>query len=209
MTTARARVSVEKGWKYRLVSANGNKTAEGLKDKLDKWMPVTTFPSVVQMELLAAGLMPDPNLGQNERLVQWVGEADWEYSASFQSPSTVSEHAELVFEGLDTIATATLNGTEILKSDNMFLPTRVDVKHLLREGGKHNELVILFESPIKVGAEREAKFGVLGPSIMRGTKRMQIRKAQVRAYVIGSLVCRELTRPTCSTTGAGIGDPSC
>lgn len=40
---------------------------------------------------------------------------------------------ELVFDGLDTFATAKVNGGVILKSDNMFIPHRVDVTKILNE----------------------------------------------------------------------------
>jgi len=47
-------------------------------------------------------------------------------------------------DGLDTFATAKFNGKEILKSDNMFIPHRVDITgHLKRDGD--NVLEIDFE----------------------------------------------------------------
>jgi beta-mannosidase len=47
-------------------------------------------------------------------------------------------------DGLDTFATAKFNGKEILKSDNMFVPHRVDITgHLKRDGD--NVLEIDFE----------------------------------------------------------------
>lgn len=161
-------------------SPNGNRIAKELQSKLGEWMLVTRFPSVVHLELLAANIIPDPNQGQNERLLQWVGDADWEYSVNFPSPQNLAAHEDLVLEGLDTIATVRLNGVDLLKSDNMFLPARLNVKDSLRANGEDNELIIAFDSAEKIATEREAKFGVLGPAILRGTKRMHIRKAQVR-----------------------------
>lgn len=150
---------------------------------LTKWTPTTSFPSVIQMELLSQNLIPDFNIAENERQIQWVNAVDWEYSTSFPTPpDLLSSHetaAELVFEGLDTIATVTLNGVEILKSDNMFVPARVDVREVLRgRGEEENELVILFESVVRVAGEREVEFGERR-SMMRDKKRMHVRKAQV------------------------------
>jgi beta-mannosidase len=84
----------------------------------------------------------------------------------------------LIFEGLDTFATVFLNGKEILKSENMFLPARVDVKALLKTPGEENELSILFESALRKGTELEEKFGTRA-SMMRDKRRMLMRKAQV------------------------------
>ncbi|KAL6690511.1 glycoside hydrolase superfamily [Trichoderma pleuroticola] len=115
------------GWKWRLANSN-NVSKAGELDSLREWHPTTSFPSVIQQELLAIGSIPDPNIGLDERLIQWVGAADWEYSCSFPTPEgagTDDSAVDLVFEGLDTFATVVLNGKEILRSDNMFLPHRV------------------------------------------------------------------------------------
>ncbi|SPO01822.1 related to beta-mannosidase [Cephalotrichum gorgonifer] len=164
-------------WSWRAGTTNGIPQADPLKS----WTPVTAFPSVIQMELLAHKLIPDPNIGENERQIQWVSDVDWEYSATFSSPPEAASdedvECDLVFEGLDTIATVTLNGTEILKSDNMFIPARVGVKGLLRPLGEDNELHITFESITKVARGLEEKFGAR-TSMMRDKKRMHVRKAQ-------------------------------
>ena len=60
------------------------------------------------------------------------------------------EKAILVFEGLDTYATVVLNGETILKTENMFLPSRVDVTENLFYG-EDNVLEITFESTFLIG----------------------------------------------------------
>ncbi|KAH8888054.1 family 2 glycosyl hydrolase [Thozetella sp. PMI_491] len=131
------------------------------------------------MELLQKNAIPDPNVGENERLIQWVGEVDWEYACSFETVSDVvgKEHVELFFEGLDTFATVTLNGKIILRSDNMFIPARVSVKDVLKPAGEANELSIVFDSVLRRGLELEKKYGER-KSMMRDKRRMHIRKAQ-------------------------------
>lgn len=175
------RLALNENWRWRLANANGNPKAEALHEKLTQWTPVAAFPSVIQMELLANGTIPDYNVGENERLVQWVGETDWTYCNSFPTPAVVQPDAglDLVFDGLDTFATVTLNGTRILKTDNMFVPYRVDVKGYLRDNGEQNDLSILFESAVKKGAELEGIWGKK-KSLFRDAKRNHIRKAQVR-----------------------------
>ena len=87
----------------------------------------------------------------------------------------------LVFEGLDTFATVFLNGTEILKSENMFLPHRVDITNLgiLKPVGGDNKLEIVFESAVKRGREavkahEEHEWGCWNGE----TSRLAVRKAQ-------------------------------
>src|ERR1700687_3051847 len=112
------------------------------------WLPASA-PGVVQLDLMAAGRIPDPFYGLNENQVQWVGERDWLYRCAFEvSPAALSEaQLDLCFDGLDTFATVWLHGEQILASDNMFVPQRVPVKDRLRPG--RNELRLLFESALR------------------------------------------------------------
>ncbi|CAK7201573.1 hypothetical protein SEUCBS139899_004279 [Sporothrix eucalyptigena] len=163
-------------WHYRLVDTNDHAEAASIaaaQPSLSKWAPVASFPSVVQMELQSAGLLPDVNIGENERLTQWVGHADWAYQTTFPRPEGSNE-VDLVFEGLDTFATVTLNGKELFSSDNMFVLRRVSVKDLLQDT---NILHILFESAFKRGAALEKEFGVR-KALFRDARRNHIRKAQ-------------------------------
>jgi len=61
-----------------------------------------TVPGCVHTDLMAAGLIPDPYLDLNETLTAWVSQADWTYSTTL--PAIVAPHADVVFEGLDTVA---------------------------------------------------------------------------------------------------------
>ncbi|MCU0509476.1 MAG: glycoside hydrolase family 2 protein, partial [Anaerolineae bacterium] len=120
-----------------------------------EWLPATV-PGGAHTDLLALGQIPDPFVGDNERRVAWVAEADWEYRKQFDAGADLLGQArvELVCDGLDTLATVTLNGRELGRTDNMFRQYRWDVKDLLRAEG--NELRILFASPARFAAEHEA-----------------------------------------------------
>lgn len=169
-------------WNWRLANSNGNKDAENMP-ALREWSAVTTFPSVIQTELTEKKLIPDLNIAENEYLTLWVGEVDWEYQCFFNTPpeATGNDEVDLIMEGLDTFATVYLNGAEIYKSDNMFIPARVPIKAALHSVGARNELVILFESPMKVGTALLKKYEVPDnlPKIMKNPRRMAVRKAQV------------------------------
>jgi len=140
------------------------------------WIPAVV-PGTVHQDLIAAGLLPDPFDGLNERAAQWVGEVDWLYRCDFEVPpgEAAGETAVLCFDGLDTFATVWLNGAEVLSGDNMFVPRRVEVTRLLRSGC--NQLVLLFESALRRGRAREAEGGAL-PLWNGDSSRLYVRKAQ-------------------------------
>lgn len=132
---------ISKGWQFRQWDAT-------IRPGLDAWHPASV-PGVVQTDLLANGLIPEPFYRDNESKLQWIGLTNWEYQTSFQvSPATLKhKHIDIVFGGLDTFATVYLNGTKIIEADNMFREWRADVQPHLRAGS--NELRILLRSPIR------------------------------------------------------------
>ena len=106
-----------------------------------------TVPGSVHTDLLAAGLIPDPYLDDNEALLSWIGVTDWRYATTFSWSSVDADQIELVFEGLDTIASIELNGHQVGHARNMHRTYRFDVQPLLTQG--LNELSVTFASPIK------------------------------------------------------------
>lgn len=114
----------------------------------DIWRKATV-PGTVHQDLLNHQLLPDPFYGTNETKIQWVEHEDWEYKTTFSITPSQLKHdaAQLIFEGLDTYADVYLNGSLILKADNMFVGYKIPVKEVLREG--ENKLYIRFRSPIR------------------------------------------------------------
>jgi beta-mannosidase len=115
-----------------------------------------TVPGGVHTDLLALGRIPDPFVGDNERRVQWVAEADWEYRYQFAvAPELLRQpHIWLACDGLDTLATVSLNGHELGQAANMFRHYRWDVKSLLK--ADDNQLHIVFDSPVRFAAAQQA-----------------------------------------------------
>ncbi|WP_248305678.1 glycoside hydrolase family 2 protein [Agromyces sp. H66] len=117
-----------------------------------------TVPGSVHTDLLAAGLIPDPYLDDHEALLAWIGRCDWRYATSFEwRSSNASDAAELVFEGLDTVATVRLNGTVIAETRNMHRSYRLDVRALLRDG--RNDLEVDFASAIRAADAASVELG--------------------------------------------------
>ncbi len=103
-------------------------------------------PGCVHRDLLRHALIPDPFWGTNEEQLQWIEERAWEYRARFTIAAATleEEFVELVADGLDTVATVTLNGRRVARTENMFLGHRWNVARHLRKG--RNEISIRFES---------------------------------------------------------------
>jgi beta-mannosidase len=165
-------IPVDKGWTFKQADNEDS-----------KFLPVAQFPTNVHLDLIAHGIIEDPFMGKNENDVQWIGEVPWVYKTTFSSPTISSDEkdkvkAVLAFDGLDTFATVLLNGKEILKTDNMFMPERVDVtSHLKNEGD--NELEITFESAYLKGCALVEKYPDHYWGCWNGdTSRLAVRKAQ-------------------------------
>lgn len=138
--------SLGSGWQVRLLP--GQEAQAKAHPQAAAWLPAQV-PGAVQGDLIAAGLVADPFLGDNEAQIQWVGLSDWQYRTRFDvdAATLAREHVELVFDGLDTLAQVRLNGQKILDADNMFRRWTVDVKPLLRRGA--NTLEVTFRSPVE------------------------------------------------------------
>ncbi|SEH52393.1 beta-mannosidase [Rhizobium tibeticum] len=114
-------------------------------------------PGCVHLDLLANRLIPDPYLDVNEITNDWVGKQDWSYRCVFNASPDAGKVRELVFDGLDTVATIALNGEELGRTSNMHRTYRFDVSERLKRGS--NELVVTFRSAYAYGAEMEAHYG--------------------------------------------------
>lgn len=117
-----------------------------------------TVPGCVHTDLLAAGLIDDPFLDDNETRLTWIGRTRWAYETSFDwHPDDSSSRVDLVCEGLDTVATVLLNGREVGSVANMHRSYRFPVRELLREG--ENTLCVIFESPYEYAEKQRAALG--------------------------------------------------
>lgn len=169
--------------KRTIIPIDQNWTFKQADNKDSKYLPVAQFPTNVHLDLIANKIIPDPFIGKNENDVQWIGEVPWVYQTTFRSPPLSIEDRRtvqvvLAFDGLDTFATVYLNGKEILKTDNMFTPERVDVTTDLKKEGE-NELEIVFESAYLKGCSLVEKYPDHHWGCWNGdTSRLAVRKAQ-------------------------------
>ena len=93
-----------------------------------------SVPGTVHTDLLAAGLIPDPYLDENEQQVAWIGRTAWRYAASLDlTPPAPGEHLDLVFGGLDTVCEVRLGGRLLGSPRNMHRTHRFDVTDLVTD----------------------------------------------------------------------------
>lgn len=185
MSPTRTITPIDNNWEFKQADKDGA-----------EFLPVAQFPTNVHLDLLHHKLIPDPFIGKNELDVQWIGEAKWTYRTTFSAPKVSSSgddgvKAVIAFDGLDTFATVLLNGSQILVTDNMFVPERVDVTNEIKEG--ENELVIHFDSAYLRGWQLVEKYPEHKWGCWNGdVSRLAVRKSQYH-WVSGlaiSLRCR-------------------
>lgn len=138
-------LSLNEGWEFTQMNK-------------DQWYSAE-IPGSVQRDLVRHNVLPDPFYGTNEKDIQWVEDENWDYRNTFTVTATQLKYdnAQIFFEGLDTHADVFLNGSRILRTQNMFVGHKVEVKNLLKEG--ENQLYIRFHSPIQLMMPVRATFG--------------------------------------------------
>ena len=108
-----------------------------------------TVPGNVELDLLAAGLAENPEVGSNVyKLRPWEG-YQWRYSRTFATPDHAPEDClELDFGGIDCYADIWLNGRHVASNDNMLIPCKIDVSGLLQPIGAENRLEVYIRSTV-------------------------------------------------------------
>jgi beta-mannosidase len=115
------------------------------------------IPGCVHLDLLAADKIPDPYYRDNELDLMWIGETNWAYQRQFTVPEEFLAHKHITLrcQGLDTLATITLNGTQIARTENMFCTYEFDIKPHLLEG--ENSIHVDFQAAMPYVREKQAQ----------------------------------------------------
>ncbi len=144
------------------------------------WLPAEV-PGCVHLDLMRAGVIPDPFVRLHERDVAWVDQTDWVYETTFTVDAPPTATTFLRFHGLDTLAEITLNGALLGRTDNMHLMYEFPVTDKLVDGENH--LQVVFRSAWRVGGERQEMWDVSGNDTLpyhwdNWNPRAFVRKAQ-------------------------------
>ncbi|NTV53505.1 MAG: glycoside hydrolase family 2 protein, partial [Candidatus Firestonebacteria bacterium] len=140
-----------------------------------------TVPGQVQLDLLRAGVIPDPYVGAAEDTQNWVADEIWEYSRDFTPDDALlaKQQVCLVCEGLDTVAEIFVNGTSVGRTQNQFRTYSFSIKPFLKSG--KNSLRIVFKPAAAYAAQQAVSQPLALPYVDytgRNEHRNFIRKCQ-------------------------------
>ncbi|MBE3577555.1 MAG: hypothetical protein IMX00_07660 [Limnochordales bacterium] len=145
----------------------------------EKWVKACV-PGDVHLDLLRAGIIPEPMEGRNFAELEWVEQEEWWYLCSFNLTEEQVEAgrtvgAELVFEGIDTQASIWLNGRPVGRTGNMFRTFRFTLRDELKPG--ENTLAVKVD--VGLAAVQDKSLRRLARSWNQDDlRRLWLRKAQ-------------------------------
>lgn len=182
---------------YLLVSLNvGGLSGNHLKSRISldgKWRLQNSngtlslgaqVPGCVHSALQQQGFIQDPYYRFNDVFYQWIALENWTYSTTFSLdlPFRFTHKQLLIFDGIDTVSTISLNGITLGQTDNMFQRYDFSVKGILKD--KDNVLEVSLISPVHYVSERrrQSSYRVppeCPPDVQRGQCHVNfIRKEQ-------------------------------
>ena len=169
-------ISLNGQWKlsYGLYDQNAPQTPAELK--IRKWPEIpATVPGNVELDLLAAKEIKNPEIGNNVYDLRKYEAYQWWYSRSFETPKlNTGDHLELTFEGLDCLGTVWVNDSLVGKTDNMFIDYHFDVTRFLKSKG-NNQICIQID-PV-VGEVQKYFNAEIGARKYFRVEQVHIRKA--------------------------------
>ncbi|XP_047466185.1 beta-mannosidase [Mugil cephalus] len=112
------------------------------------------IPGCVHSALQQQGIIQDPYFRFNDLSYRWIALDNWTYTTTFTSSAQmrVKQKVLLIFDGVDTVASVSLNGIVVGKTDNMFRRYHFSVRDSLKDGV--NVLKVDLLSPVVYASER-------------------------------------------------------
>ncbi|CAJ1074597.1 beta-mannosidase [Xyrichtys novacula] len=111
-------------------------------------------PGCVHTALQKRGYIQDPYFRFNDLSYRWIAFDNWTYTTTFNVPGELKSRQKilLVFDGVDTVASVSLNALILGGTDNMFRRYDFSVRELLTDGD--NVLKVTLFSPVVYASER-------------------------------------------------------
>ena len=114
-----------------------------------------TVPGSIHTDLIAAGFIKDIRIDGSETEQEWIRNANSVYSARVHGLGGAA-HREIKCDGLDTLASVSVNGTVKLVSENMHRSYVVDISDV---AGDELDLKIEFKAPLPDALKRQEEMG--------------------------------------------------
>ncbi|MCQ2144053.1 MAG: glycoside hydrolase family 2, partial [Bacteroidales bacterium] len=138
-------------WPQGRVAVTGPEEMEGVEYSTVE----ATVPGNVELDLVAAGLLPEPEIGGNYELLRPYEGYQWRYSRNFTTPESGEEDSVILkFEGLDTFAEIYINGEHVGSAANMLIEHSFDVTDFLSPAGGDNTLEVYLRSSVIEGRKQ-------------------------------------------------------
>lgn len=115
-------------------------------DAVEEWLPATV-PGDVRADLLDSKRIPDPYVGLDNELSQWVDERDWWYRKDLDLRLDEGERAFVVFHGVDYLSAVFLDGRLLGTHEGMFSRHTYEITDLVRGAPHHHELAVRIVGP--------------------------------------------------------------
>ncbi len=163
------RQSLDGRWELRheALAVAGERGLALVGERTGGWM-AAQVPGEVHLDLMAAGLMPEPLFSTNAPSCRWVEDRSWWYRLRFTADPAIlaAQTRALVCEGLDYDAELFLNGQRLGGWRNALMPAEFEIDHHLRAG--ENELVVR----LTVGTElaHDLRMGESTPDNLYGNR---------------------------------------
>ncbi len=131
-------------------------------------------PGNVERDLFRAGIVKDPEVGDNSYNLRKYEGYQWQYARDFDTPNlSDGERAILRFDGVDCFSDIYVNGKKVGETDNFFLEYAFDITEYLNPEGRNRLDVIIRSAVIE---SSNYKYGVLGHFHVNGPDGEYVRK---------------------------------
>jgi beta-mannosidase len=169
-------ISLNGPWELYYGQFNKDAPANPDELKFKNWTRIPAIvPGNVEIDLMAAGLIKNPEIGNNIYDLRKYEAYQWWYFKTFETPHLdIDERTELIFEGLDCFGTIWINNHLIGKTENMLISHRFDITELLSKKGS-NTIYICINPAVIEG--RKYTDGVIGSRNDFASEYLHVRKA--------------------------------
>ena len=141
---AHEKISLNGKWNLEFWEQTGNPVTDPAEVASLKTTKLSaTVPGNVELDLLAAGMIEDPSIGNNIYKLRPYEFCQWMYSRHFTAPAiTEGQRLILDFEGIDCIADIWLNGEKIGSAEDAMIAHQFDVTGKAKTGDNLLQVVL-------------------------------------------------------------------
>ncbi|MBQ6254102.1 MAG: glycoside hydrolase family 2 [Bacteroidales bacterium] len=148
LSAAQERISLNGSWDLEFWEQEGEAVTDpAAVASLKTTKLASTVPGNVELDLLAAGMIKDPSVGNNIYELRPYEFCQWMYSKTFTAPELKEgQRFILDFEGIDCLADIWLNGERVGSAENAMIAHEYDVTGKVKAGV--NKLQVILRSAV-------------------------------------------------------------